>query len=287
MTLDKLGYEYLLGDGDKEIDRLRFQHTVWGPVTSKFFDRIGVAEGWKVLDVGSGPGFVSMDLRERIGPTGHLTALEPSESFRTWFSRKINERGWTNLEIVPGNSFEVDLPPASFDLIFVRWVIGFVSDPREFLMPLIASLKPGGLIAIQDYVHEGCALFPQGGAWDRFPEMMRQWWRSGGGDPYVTAKIPALMRQLELNVTDYTPNTLTGGPDSSVTAWMERFLYSQLSVMVERKIASRAEAEAVMADWMAHRSNPDTIFYSPFVVDVAGRKENTGPASKPETATST
>jgi ubiquinone/menaquinone biosynthesis C-methylase UbiE len=271
MTIEKLGYEYLLGDGDKEIDRLRFQHTVWGPVTAKFLDRIGVAEGWRALDVGSGPGFVSMDIRKRIGDSGHLTALEPSESFRTWFAKRIAEQNWTNVQIVPGNSFEAELPEAFFDLIFVRWVIGFVPDHREFLLPLVKALKPGGIIAIQDYIHEGCALFPHGGAWDKFPQMMREWWRSGGGDPYVAAKLPKVMRDLGLTIIDFTPTTLTGGPDSAVMEWMERYLYSQLSVMVERGIATRTEAEAVMSDWMSHRSNPDTIFFSPFVVDLAAR----------------
>ncbi len=272
MTINKLGYEYLLGDGDKEIDRLHFQHTVWGPVTAKFFDRIGVSEGWRALDVGSGPGFVSFDIRHRIGSTGKLTALEPSASFRNWFAGRVSEQSWTNVTIVPGNSFEAELPQEFFDLIFVRWVIGFVPDHREFLSPLVAALKPGGIIAIQDYVHEGCALFPRGGAWDRFPEMMRQWWRSGGGDPYVGARVPKVMHELGLSVIDYTPTLLTGGPDSKVMEWMERFISTQLSVMVERKIASPAEAEAVLSDWNSHRTNSETIFFSPLVIDIAARK---------------
>ncbi len=272
MAIDRLGYEYLLGDSDREIDRLRFQHSVWGPVTHRFFDRLGVQPGWRCLDVGAGPGFVSMDLRDRVGNFGEVTALEPSETFRAWLTDEVRRRGWINLHIVTGTSYEVDLPHEYYDLIFVRWVIGFVPHPEPFLKPLLAALKPGGIVALQDYVHEGCSLFPEGGAWDSFPEMMRRWWRSGGGDPFVAARLPGVMRHLGLTVIDYTPTSLTGGPGSRVMEWMERFLVSQLPVMVQRGIATQEDADAILADWQEHQANAETVFFSPFVVDIAGQK---------------
>ncbi len=269
---DKPDYEYLLGDGAAEIDRLRFQHSVWGPVTERLFDRIGVKPNWRCLDVGSGPGFVSIDLRRRIGDCGEIAALEPSECFCDWLSGKDKQNNWDNVHIVSGTSYDAKLPPEYFDLVFTRWVIGFIPQPESFLQPLLAALKPGGIVAIQDYVHEGCALFPQGGAWDAFPEKMRQWWRSGGGDPSVAASLPDIVRRLGMSVNDYTPTSLTGGPDSPVVEWMGRFMKSQLPVMVERDLLTQVESEAMMADWRTHLENEATIFFSPFVVDLVAQK---------------
>lgn len=261
----------MLGDGEAEIERLRFQQSVWGPVTERFFDRIGVQSGWRCLDVGAGPGFVSMELRSRVGESGEVTALEPSNLFCSWLGREIERRNWSNLNVVNGTSYDMVLPPRYFDMIFARWVIGFVPNPREFLQPLLSALRPGGIVAIQDYVHKGCSLFPYGGAWDSFPEKMRQWWRSGGGDPFVGARLPEIMRQVGLTVTDYNPTSLAGGPQSLVMEWMGRFLKSQLPVMVRRQIATQSESDAIMADWTAHLENPATMFYSPLVIDVAAR----------------
>ncbi len=272
MALRKNDYEYLLGDGDAELDRLRFQQSVWGPVTRRFFDRLHVAPGWNCLDVGAGPGFVSMDLRELVGDNGSVTALEPSEYYCDWFQGQIDANGWRNIKIIKGSSFDAPLLDRYYDLVFVRWVIGFVPDPEAFLAPLVATLKPGGIIAIQDYVHEGCSLFPNGGIWDRMPEAVRAWWRAGGGDPYVCAKMPAVMKSFDLNLIDYTPNCLSGGPDSPVMEWMGRFLKSQIPVMVEKGILTLSDADLMRDDWQKHRDNPATVFFSPFVVDVAGRK---------------
>ena len=70
---------YLLGVNQQELERLQFQHGVWGHVTKKFLGRLNVGNGWRCLDVGAGPGLVSMDLRELVGQTGEVTALDPSQ----------------------------------------------------------------------------------------------------------------------------------------------------------------------------------------------------------------
>lgn len=272
MAQRKPDYEYLLGDGDAELDRLKFQQSVWGPITRRFFERLTVGRGWKCLDVGAGPGLVSMDLRERVGESGEVTALEPSEYYCDWFQQEIDRKRWSNMKILRGTSYDTPLPQAYYDLVFVRWVISFVPDPEVFLQPLAAAVSPGGIIAIEDYVHEGCTLFPQGGAWDRMPEAIRGWWRAGGGDPYVAAKLPSVLTRLGLKLVDYTPRCLAGGPDSPVMEWMGRFLKSQVPVMVDKGIMSPSEADAMREDWQKHLHNPETVFFSPFVVDVAGRR---------------
>ena len=148
-------YEYLLGDGDAELDRLKFQQRVWGPVTRRFFERLGVGVGWKCLDVGAGPGLVSLDLHDIVGESGEVTALEPSEYYRDTFQKEISLRNCRNIKIVAGTPNDAALPKNYYDLIFVRWVIGFVPNPEGFLLPLIEAVRPGGIIAIQDYVHKG------------------------------------------------------------------------------------------------------------------------------------
>ena len=262
--------EYLLGINETELDRLRFQHSVWGPVTQEFFDRLNVQQGWKCLDVGAGPGFVSMDLRERVGEKGEITALEPSELYLNWFRDEVRKNGWKNLNFIQGTAEEAELPSRYYDLVFCRWVIGFVRDAEKFLTRLFGTLRPGGIIALQDYAYEGLSLYPRGGAFERMPDAVRAYWRSGGGDPYVATKIPPIFRKYGLRLIDYTPNCRAGGPDSGVMEWANRFFSTHTQSMVDKGIISQQEGDAMLADWNAHRRDPDTLFFSPIVVDVAG-----------------
>ena len=165
--------DYLLGVNQTELDRLRFQQSVWGHVTNKFFDRLNVRQGWKCLDVGSGPGFVAMDLRERVGAAGEITALEPSRFYLEWFEKECHGRGWTNMKFINGTAETAELPERYYDFIFARWVIGFVPDPGTFLRQIARALRPGGVIAIQDYIYEALSLFPRGGAFEGMADAVR------------------------------------------------------------------------------------------------------------------
>lgn len=262
--------DYLLGINQSELERLRFQQTVWGPVTNGFFDRIGVGKGWKCLDAGAGPGLVAAELRERVGETGEVTALEPGKFYLDAFAEEVENGRWTNVKLIQGTAEEARLPSRYYDLVFARWVASFVPDFEKFLACLVAALRPGGIIAIQDYYYEGLSLFPRGGAWDRMPEIVRAYYRFGGGDPYVAGKAVALFRKFGVRLIDYHPNSLAGGPNSGVFEWAHRFFSVYTPIMAEKGIITNHEAAELLADWEGHRKNPHALFFSPIVVDVAG-----------------
>jgi SAM-dependent methyltransferase len=262
--------DYLLGVNQTELERLRFQHGVWGGVTNRFFDRLNIQPHWKCLDVGAGPGFVAMDLHERLNDKGEITALEPSKFYLDWFEQEAKNRGWTNIRCIHGTAETAPLPERYFDLIFTRWVIGFVPDPEKFLVQLFSALRPGGIIAIQDYIYEGLSLFPRGGAFDGMADAVRGYWRSGGGDPNISASIPTYFRKHGIQLKDYSPNVLAGGPDSGVIEWAHRFFSTHIQTMVDKGVIRQEQGDAMWKDWVDHRSHPDTIFVSPIVVDVAG-----------------
>jgi ubiquinone/menaquinone biosynthesis C-methylase UbiE len=270
MSESKQQSEYLLGVNERELARLQFQHAIWGPVTQSFLQRLGTTAGWRCLDVGAGPGLVTTDLRELVGESGEVIALDPSELYITWLEQQVARRNWSNVRCIQGTAEEAPLPRGHFDIVFVRWVIAFVPNPGKFLARLAATLKPGGILAIQDYYYEALSLYPHGGPCDEMASIVRAYYRSAGGDAYITAKVPGWFRNHGLTLTDFTPTCLCGGPDSDVFEWAYQFFSQHIPLMADRGLISRDKAEALLADWKDHRNNPDTFFFSPLVVDVAG-----------------
>ena len=73
--------DYVLGTHEEELARLGLQHRVWRPVVLDCWQRAGISVGKRVLDIGAGPGYASIDLAEIVGPTGEVVALERSQNF--------------------------------------------------------------------------------------------------------------------------------------------------------------------------------------------------------------
>lgn len=264
--------EYVLGANDYELNRLQFQHVVWKEITDSFIDKLEIATGFKILDAGAGPGFVSLDMLERTGNTGEITSLEPSEIYVNYLKNEIDTRKINNIKVIHGSVETAKLPEKYYDLIFARWVISFVPDADNFLDKLLKSLKTGGTIAFIDYAYEGLALFPKGSAFDNMADAVRAYWVHGGGDPYIGARLPGMLRNRNITVTELYPMVQAGGPNSGVFRWADKFFTVHIQQMVDIGVIKQNEGDEMLKDWIEHRNNPDTVFISPTIIAIAGKK---------------
>ena len=264
--------DYVLGVNQRELERLEFQSSVWKEVTNDFIKRCGVENGMKCLDVGAGPGFVSMDLLNFVGPEGEVTALEPSSMYLEHFKNYCLRKGLTNAKFINSKVETAELPENYYDFIFARWVISFVPDAELFLKNLHKALKSGGIIAIEDYNYDGITRYPQTEVFNDVPYAVREYWRKGGGDPHIALRMPELFKKTGFKLIDYKPIIRAGDKDSDLFEWAHRFFSVHFDVMAKMGVISNREADEMLHDWLEHRYDTNAIFYSPIVVDMAGKK---------------
>jgi SAM-dependent methyltransferase len=264
--------DYVLGTGEEELARLSLQQDVWGPITEHFLDRLRVEPGMAVLDLGCGPGFLLDSLHSRIGRRGSVTALDQSPAWMASLARHVGERGWTNVHLVAKRIQDADLGQARYDLIFARWVLSFLPDVAALVARLARALKPGGVLAVEDYNHEGVSLFPESEGFRAAIRATRAWYASKGGDIFIAARLPGIMRQASLDVFEFTPHVLCGGPDSPAFAWADAFFPHHAPKMLAAGLLTSAEHERFLREWEERKRDPDSCFFSPILMDVAGRK---------------
>jgi 2-polyprenyl-3-methyl-5-hydroxy-6-metoxy-1,4-benzoquinol methylase len=102
----------------------------------------GITPGWKCLDVGAGAGTITAWLADRVGPDGHVTALDKEPEHIT---------GGANITIREGDVRTVELPEGHYDLIHTRLVMLHLAERELVLQRLIAALKPGGVLVISEW----------------------------------------------------------------------------------------------------------------------------------------
>jgi SAM-dependent methyltransferase len=263
---------YPLGTNDLELERLRFQHEVWGGVTRAFLDRIGVGRGAHVLDLGCGPGFVSYELSERVGASGSVIALDESPRWLEFIHSELARRKTTNVRAVESRIENLDVAPGSLDVVFARWVFSFLRDPDDVARRIARLLKPGGVLAIEDYNHEGVSLFPESDGFRAIVRGTRALYSGMGGDAFVSGRAARIFRAAGLETIELKPNVMCGGPDTPVFRWADLFFPHFSAVMEEKGLVTPAERALFLAEWSARKSDPTTLFFSPIVVDAAARK---------------
>jgi SAM-dependent methyltransferase len=135
---------YLLEhDWDAEPRRLQLLERHADPTTKRRLEATGLGEGWRCLEVGAGRGSIAHWLAKRVGPPGHVTALDLETSLLEWLDEP-------NLEVVCGDVLEIDLPERSFDLIHTRAVLMHIPERGRALERLISWLRPGGSLVVEE-----------------------------------------------------------------------------------------------------------------------------------------
>ena len=104
------------------------------------------------------------------------------------------------------------LPARAYDLIFARWVFLFVPDPADRIAQLAAALKPGGLLAIEDYERNTLRMLPAPAPWDASWRPTTRSSRHRADTPASRAYCRATTSGRALSVVDVTPTMKTGHP---------------------------------------------------------------------------
>ena len=263
-------YRYLLGDSRVEAERLRAQARLWDPVAEALFDRVGVKRNARVLEVGPGQGSLHLALRRRV--RGPIDAVERSPVFAKSL-RSICRRD----RLGEGHIWESDLlhaplPRSEYDFIFARWVFLFLPDPGAHVKKLVAALKPGGVLAVQDYYRKTLSMIPEPPEWSHFVWSDDAFFASQGGDASVGDQLPVLFRQAGLELLEVTPTIKTGHPGSPEWNWMTTYFLGVMDRYATFPPFTPAEGRRLSARWRRAERDPMSLLIAPTVLSVVGRK---------------
>jgi ubiquinone/menaquinone biosynthesis C-methylase UbiE len=127
----------------------------------KLADALELRPGMTVADVGAGFGAMSVVLGKWIG-AGHVYATDIGERQLAEIRDYAKREGLSNVTVIEGAAASTNLPPACCDAIFLRHVYHHITAIDAFNKSLMVSLKPGGRLAIVDFVPETGTAVPAG-----------------------------------------------------------------------------------------------------------------------------
>jgi ubiquinone/menaquinone biosynthesis C-methylase UbiE len=266
--------DYVLGTHDDEVARLGLQHRVWRPAVTECWQRVGITHGWRVLDVGAGPGYATADLAEIVGPTGSVLGIERSSRFLDAARERCLRRGLTNVEFREADLMEVSLGPLGFDACWCRWVACFVSSPEKLIANIAGALRPGGLAIFHEYSdYETFRFMPVRPALERFAREVMESWRASGGEPNVARALPQLLREAGMRVLEIHPHVRTVAPRDYAWQWPASFIEINVARLQELGRLTETEGEEVLREFQAANADPQSWFTTPLFLEIIARRE--------------
>ncbi len=122
---------------------------------AKLLDKVGIAAGMRVLELGPGPGFFTIEAARRVGYSespGKLYCLDIEPAMITRLKEKVSKETLKNIALMVGNGEHLPFKDASFDLAYLVTVLGEIPDKDRALQELYRVLRPGGVLSVSEYL---------------------------------------------------------------------------------------------------------------------------------------
>ncbi|HEY6623855.1 MAG TPA: methyltransferase domain-containing protein [Acidimicrobiales bacterium] len=217
--------------------------------------------GMDLLDVGCGPGTITVDLARRVAP-GQVVGVDAVESVLEGASLTADGVACANVTFQVGDVTGLDFEDGSFDIVHAHQVLQHLPDPVAALREMRRVCRPGGIVAARDSDYAAMTWFPEDPLLTRALDLYRRTARANGGEPDAGRRM--LSWAAQAGFEDVIPSASTwcfATPADRAwwgSLWADRLTQSALaSQLVDYGFATPADLEGFAAAWRRWMEAPD------------------------------
>ena len=170
----------------------------------------------EVLDVGCGPGTITLGLARRAGRVVGLDmSAEMVEACRDLAARE----GLANASFEVGAAYELPFDGGAFDVVYAHQLLQHLADPVAALREFRRVLRPGGLVAVRDSVYATMVHAPVERAIEQWREIVQEVAAANGGEANAGRYLPGWVRAAGFVEPAVTTSTTTFADAEGRAAW--------------------------------------------------------------------
>ena len=146
----------------------------------RWFDAVGTAAGDTVVEVGSGPGYVTVELARRVGPAGVVYPVERNPEGLRFLERVVHEAAVENVRPVLADAEALPLAFERPATAYLTYVLHHAEHPARVLSAVRTALAPGSRLFVCEFHPDGPG--DEGPPLDHrlHPDRLRVWLEAAG-----------------------------------------------------------------------------------------------------------
>lgn len=221
-------------------------------------------EDARILDVGCGPGTITLDLA-RLAKAGSVIGLDRSDAVIGEARAAGRQAGLTNLDFTVGDVYALEYETAAFDVVHAHQLLQHLSDPIAALREMGRVCKPEGVVAARDSDYAGFTWWPAVPELDEWLRLYREVARGNGAEPDAGRRLKNWALAAGLDVVSSTAGVWCFSSPDEVAwwggMWAERLVGSGMGAQaIERGLAGVEDLERLAQGWRRWAASSDAWF---------------------------
>ncbi len=187
----------------REINRLKGQVDLFWNNEKKHYEEFGLRDGMKVVEYGSGPGFMSEKLLENY-PNMEVTMIEFDSFLAQYSDDYLSERFSGRYNVYVRSVLDSQLQENTYDYAIVRLLIEHLPDPCLAMREVKRVLKTGGkAICVDNDFEMHIMTYPKISELRLFYDVYCKARESEGGNPRIGRELPQILKQSGYTNVDF------------------------------------------------------------------------------------
>jgi SAM-dependent methyltransferase len=220
--------------------------------------------GADVLDVGCGPGTITVDIAARVAP-GRVLGVDAAADAIEAAAGAAADASLINLEVRVDDVYGLDVADDSFDVVHAHQVLQHLTDPVAALREMRRVCRPGGVVAARDSIYRAMSWFPTDPQLDRWLALYCDVAQSNGGEPDAGSRLLAWAHAAGFVQVDSSASAWCyATPDERAWwggLWADRITSSRFGDQaIERGLATRLELDELAGAWRTWAAHDDAWF---------------------------
>jgi ubiquinone/menaquinone biosynthesis C-methylase UbiE len=248
---------YLFSHSHSETERLVRQAEFLRPITHRLLTSAGLEKGMRVLDIGCGPGDVTILVAELVGPTGRVVGIDSNKEIIRAARQRRSEPGFNNVEFIHSDAEKFDRY-SDYDAVVCRYVLIHQTDPARFLRVMTELVRPGGVIAVHEMdASRGIHSNPPIPLLHRMAELAQQAFAQTGTATDAGGRLVQLFWEAGLPAPSLFAETVVeSSRDSLILPWVTDTLRQLLPGLIATGRVTKEEADIdTLTDRLRHAAD--------------------------------
>jgi SAM-dependent methyltransferase len=220
--------------------------------------------GWRLLDVGCGPGTITAGLARIVVP-GSVVGVDLEPGVLGDAAAHVATTPLTNVGFAQASAYALPCDEATFDTVHAHQVLQHLAQPEEAAREVFRVLRPGGLFGVREADYATMLHWPPTPGIDRWLALYHDVAHRNGAEPDAGRRLPSWLQAAGFDRVTVSATTVVHWEHDAVAnwgeSWAERVTRSAFAAQArEYRLATPSELALLADAWRGWTEEPGAFF---------------------------